>query len=80
MERVQGVRDKDLNGLAKLLFREFRKRMGKVPKAKALAAHHTPTLLASSWMDAINAGARTVPAVLKELAQLKVAAMVGCPF
>jgi hypothetical protein len=31
-------------------------------------------------MDGIHAGARTVPHVLKELAQLKVAAMVGCPF
>jgi hypothetical protein len=31
-------------------------------------------------MDAINAGARTVPSVLKELAQLKVAMMAGCPF
>ena len=61
-------------------YRVFRKKIGLVPKSKTLAAHHTPTLLAGTWMDAVNAAARTVPPALKELAQLKVAAMVGCPF
>jgi alkylhydroperoxidase family enzyme len=37
-------------------------------------------LVASTWMDAVGAKARTIPPALKELAQLKVAAMVGCPF
>jgi hypothetical protein len=31
-------------------------------------------------MDAVNAGSRTVPPTLKELAQLKAASMIGCPF
>jgi AhpD family alkylhydroperoxidase len=31
-------------------------------------------------MDAVGAKARTIPPALKELAQLKVAALVGCPF
>jgi hypothetical protein len=31
-------------------------------------------------MDAITASARTVPATLKELVQLKTAMMAGCPF
>jgi hypothetical protein len=66
--------------IAKLIYRELRKRIRLVPKSKTLAAHHTPTLLASTWMDAVNASARTVPMVLKELAQLKVAMMAGCPF
>jgi len=43
-------------------------------------AHHTPTLLATTWMDTIGAAARTVPPSLKELAQLKVAMLIGCPF
>lgn len=80
MDRVKGVSAAEAGWLVKLFYREFRKRLGLVPKSKTLTAHHTPTLLASSWMDAINAAARTVPAVLKELAQLKVAMLAGCPF
>jgi hypothetical protein len=79
-DRVQGISESQAGWLTKLLYRAFRKRMGVLPKSKTLAAYHTPTLLASSWMDAVNAGARTVPPALKELAQLKAAAMVGCPF
>jgi len=79
-DRVQGVSESRAGWLTRMLYRAFRKRMGVVPKSKTLAAYHTPTLLASSWMDAVNAGARTLPHTLKELAQLKVAAMVGCPF
>lgn len=79
-DRGQGVPEAQAGWLTRLLYRTLRKKIGLVPKSKTLAAYHTPTLLASSWMDAVNAGARAVPIALKELAQLKVAAMVGCPF
>ena len=80
MERVRGVTTGEAGWIAKLIYRELKKRMGLVPKSKTLTAHHTQTLVASTWMDAVNASARTVPIVLKELAQLKVAMMAGCPF
>ena len=80
MERVRGVSNAEANWIAKLVYRALKKRIGRVPKSKTLAAHHTPTLLATTWMDAVCGQARTVSPVLKELAQLKVAAMVGCPF
>jgi hypothetical protein len=80
MDRVRGVSPAEAGWTVKWVYRELKKRIGLVPRSKMLSAHHTPTLLASSWMDAINAGARTVPMVLKELAQLKVAMMAGCPF
>jgi hypothetical protein len=80
MERVKGVRPAEAGWLTKLVYRALRQRMGLIPKSKTLAAHHSPTLLASSWMDAVCAPARTIPIVLKELAQLKVAMIAGCPF
>jgi hypothetical protein len=80
MDRIQGIRESEAGPLVKLIYRAFKKRMGLVPRPKMLAAHHTPTLLAGTWMDAINAPSRTVSLVLKELAQLKVAMMAGCPF
>lgn len=80
MERVTGVSESKANWITKLLYRALEKRIGKVPKSKTLAAHHTPTLLATSWMDQVCASARSVSPALKELVQLKVATMVGCPF
>jgi hypothetical protein len=80
MERAIGVHASQAGWITKLLYRALNKRIGRVPKAKTLAAHHTPTLLASTWMDAVVSSARTVPASLKELVQLKVAMLVGCPF
>ncbi len=80
MERVRGVSESKANWVTRFLYRALTKRIGRLPKSKTLAAHHTPTLLATTWMDAVCASARTVPLVLKELAQLKVAALVGCPF
>jgi hypothetical protein len=80
MDRVTGIKPAQASGLTKLLYRVLEKRIGLVPKSKTLAAHHTPTMLASSWMDAIVADAKTVPPLLKELAQLKTAMLAGCPF
>jgi hypothetical protein len=80
MERATGLSDAQAGWIVRLLYRALNKRLGLVPKAKKLAAYHTPTLLASTWMDAACASARTVPIALKELAQLKVATLVGCPF
>ena len=80
MDRIRGVGEKEANWITKQVYRAMRKRIGRIPKGKTLMAHHTPTLLAGTWMDAVCASARTVPPILKELAQLKVAVMVGCPF
>jgi hypothetical protein len=80
MERAIGVSGSKASWITKLLYRALEKRIGRVPKSKTLAAHHTPTLLACTWMDAVCAAERTVPLLLKELVQLKVATLVGCPF
>jgi hypothetical protein len=45
-----------------------------------LAAYDTGGLLATTWMDLVCASAKSIPASLKELAQVKVAMLAGCPF
>jgi hypothetical protein len=80
MERAIGISASQAGWITKLLYRALKKRIGRVSKSKTLAAHHTPTLLATTWMDAVCATERTVPRALKELVQLKVATLVGCPF
>jgi hypothetical protein len=80
MDRAKGVTASEANWIARSIYRAIKKRMGRVPKGKMLYAHHTGTLLASTWMDSVCASAQTVSPLLKELVQLKVAALVGCPF
>lgn len=80
MERANGVGDSGAGWIAKLVFRALKKRIGLVPKSKRLGAYDTGVLVASTWMDAICGSAKSVPAALKELAQLKVAMLAGCPF
>ena len=55
MERAIGVSESKAGWITKGLYRALQKRIGKVPVSKTLAAHHTPTLLATTWMDAVCA-------------------------
>jgi hypothetical protein len=80
MERAIGVTGSKAGWMTRFLYRALQKRIGRVPASKTLAAHHTPTLLATTWMDSVCASARTISPLLKELVQLKVAMLVGCPF
>jgi len=80
MDRMKGVTMADAGWITKLAYRAAKRRIGLVPKSKALAAYNTPGLLASTWMDAICGSAKSIPITLKELAQLKVATLAGCLF
>jgi hypothetical protein len=57
-----------------------KRRLGKVPPSMRIQAHDPKLLRLGMRMGLHTAEARTVPEALKELAQLKVAAIVGCPF
>jgi len=80
MERAKGIAMGDAGWIARLIYRALKKRIGIVPKSKMLAAYDTGGLLASTWMDSVCASAKSIPVTLKELAQLKVAMLAGCPF
>jgi hypothetical protein len=45
-----------------------------------ILAHHPRLLKATGQMEMGQAAARSVPVVLKTLASMKVARMIGCPF
>ena len=80
MDRAKGISPAEAGWITKLIYRALKKRIGRVPKSKTLTACHPATLLASTWMDVVCGSAKTIPIGLKELAQLKVATLVGCPF
>ncbi len=80
MARGVGVADRDLSLKSRLIFWLIRRRMKRITQATRLRAHNPSLLEYSSRMDQIVGEADLVPLRLKELAQVKVAAMVGCPF
>jgi hypothetical protein len=79
MSRVQGVKDNEAGIRVRLIFNRIKRRLGSIPLSARIRAHDLELLRVSEKMSAHNTRSVTVAPKLKELAQLKVAAMVGCP-
>jgi len=57
-----------------------RRRLGRVIMPIQVTAHHPKVLWGYGQMEQTQMSSRLVDARLKELAQLRVATLVGCPF
>jgi hypothetical protein len=57
-----------------------RRKIGRVVVPVQIAAHHAKVLWGYGQMEQSLMGSHLVGAKLKELAQLRVATLVGCPF
>lgn len=80
MRRTAGVQDHEAGPRVKRIFRRIARRVGHISPFARLHAHDPTLLELMAGMNKHAAAAATVPAKLKELVQLKVAAMIGCPF
>lgn len=80
MSRSAGVQDKDATLKTRIIFWLIKRRIGGVPEGARVRGLDPKYLNACVRMDLYAAGKGVVPMALKELAQLKVATMVGCPF
>lgn len=80
MSRTKGVQDHEAGLRVRWIYRQVKRRLGHVPLSARIRARDPKLLELAEKMSAHNAGPGLVSAKLKELAQLKVAAMVGCPF
>jgi hypothetical protein len=78
MPRSEGVQNPGL--IARFLFFLAKRRLHRVPLGMRIRAFDPKYLRLASRLDMYGAAPGTVPMNLKELAQLKVALMVGCPF
>lgn len=79
-ERARGVHPHETGLLTRLLLWRVKRRLGRIPVSARLRAYDPKLLQLAERMSSHVAAAGTVPPKLKELAQLKVAALVGCPF
>jgi len=77
--RTKGVQDHQAGWFAKLIFWRAKRRYGHVPLSTRIRANDSKLLALAELMSAYTSARGSIPPNLKELVQLKVAAMVGCP-
>jgi hypothetical protein len=80
MQRSEGVQDNQTGLLTRFFFWLAKRRLGKVPLAMRIRALDPKFFRHAVRLDLYSASESAVPIRLKELAQLKTALMVGCPF
>jgi len=64
----------------KLVYSKTRRRLGRVIMPIQVTAHHGKIFRGYVQMERSQMGSHLVDSRLKELAQLRVATLVGCPF
>ena len=84
MARLQGADPGKQGWLGGLLTRFAyalaKRKVGRVVMPIQIVAHHSKILWSQAQMELSLAASRMVDAGLKNLAQLRVATLIGCPF
>ena len=80
MARMPGVPNEKAGWLVKGLFAGVRRKAGSVSESFRIAGWNPRILLGWSLMEAALDSERQLDAKLRKLAEIKTAAMVGCPF
>lgn len=78
--RIEGVSESRTSLFNRLVFRLSRRRTGKVLDPLKVMGHNGWVILGNVLFEVSGERARRVGGRLKELAQIKAATMVGCPF
>ncbi len=84
MARIRGAdpsQQGPLSGLfTRIVYWLTKRKLGRVVMPVQIVAHHSRLLWGYGQMEQSLASSRLVDASLKDLAQLRVATLVGCPF
>ena len=84
MARIRGAdpgRQGLLSGLlTRIAYRLTKRKVGRVVMPVQVVAHHSRILWGHAQMELSLGASRLVDASLKDLAQLRVAMLIGCPF
>lgn len=84
MARIAGAEPKDLGVISGLWVRfaywMTKRKMKKLIEPVRIVAHHPGILWGYAQMEQAIAGSHRVPEALKNLAEIRVATLVGCPF
>jgi len=77
MARIEPAKKRGL--LTRIVFWFIKRRLGKVPQPQQITAHHPKLLMGTVRMELAFDKSKRVPAILKDLAGVRVATLVGCP-
>jgi len=77
--RTKGIQDREAGVFARFIFWLAKRRLGHVPLSTRIRANDSKLLALAELMGGYTSARGTAPPKLKELVQLKVAALVGCP-
>lgn len=84
MARIRGAEPSQqglLSGLyTRIVYSMVKRKLGRVITPVQIAAHHPKIFWGYTQMERSFVSSRLVGLALKELAQLRVATLVGCPF
>ena len=80
MARLEGVPEHRASWFVRFAYRFARRRLGKVPEPVSVTAHHAWIFGGMGAYELALERSRLVDAKLKALAEIKAAALVGCPF
>jgi hypothetical protein len=80
MARIDGVSDADASLLTRGVYLGAKRLAGRVPDPLRIMANSKPVMWAAGLFEIAHGRAHAVPARLKSLASIKVAALVGCVF
>ena len=77
--RTKGVQNHEAGPFTKLIFWRAKRRYGHVPLSTRIRANDSKLLALAELMSRYRSAPGALAPKLRELVQLKVAAMVGCP-
>ncbi|HYL84362.1 MAG TPA: hypothetical protein VE263_09015 [Candidatus Angelobacter sp.] len=84
MARIEGAdpgKQRFLQGIfTRVIYAMTKRKVGRVVMPVRIAAHHPKVLWGYGQMEQSLLGSRLVDGALKDLGQLRVATLVGCPF
>jgi len=80
MARIEGIDGPRANLFTRLLYSQVRRKFGRVPEPLRITAHHPRLLAGLGGMEMAQEAMRDVDPVLKALAGIKTAMLIGCPF
>ncbi|HWZ33722.1 MAG TPA: hypothetical protein VNX18_20420 [Bryobacteraceae bacterium] len=80
MARIPGVEPHQANLFTRFVYWMTKRKIGRVILPVKIAAHQPRLLWGSGQMETAQFGMHSVPGTLKELASIKAAMLIGCPF
>jgi hypothetical protein len=80
MARIPALESSQVNLFTRFIYWMTKRHIGRVILPVKVSAHHPRILRGTGEMERAQLASHSIPETLKELASIKAAMLVGCPF